>query len=70
MSRLTRRNPSYRLHRPSGQAIVTLSGRMFYLGAHGTAASKREYDRRIAEWPSNGRRAAPGSPTAKPTAAG
>jgi integrase len=55
--KLTNRNPSYRLHRPSGQAIVTLSGRMYYLGAHGSAASRKEYDRRIAEWLSNGRRA-------------
>ena len=41
---------------PSGQAIVTLEGRDFYLGAYGTAASKAEYDRRIVEWISAGRR--------------
>lgn len=55
MPKLTRRNPSYRLHRPSGQAIVTLGGRMFYLGTHGSAASNKEYDRRISEWLANGR---------------
>ena len=40
------RVPSYRLHKPSGQAVVTLDGRDFYLGAYGTPASKAEYD-----WP-------------------
>ena len=48
--------PSYRLHRQSGQAIVTLNGRDNLLGTHGTAASKAEYNRRIAEWIANGRR--------------
>jgi integrase len=35
--------------------VVTLSGRDFYLGPHGTQASKREYDRLIGEWLANGR---------------
>jgi len=48
--------PSYRLHRPSQQGVVTLSGRDFYLGPYGTAASRAEYDRLIAEWLANGRR--------------
>ena len=47
--------PKYRKHRASGQAIVTLNGRDFYLGPHNTTASKREYDRLIAEWLSNAR---------------
>jgi len=47
--------PSYRLHKQSGQAIVTLNGRDVLLGAHGSAASKAEYDQRIAEWIANGR---------------
>src|SRR5262245_32498561 len=50
------RTPKYRLHRPSGQAVVTLEGHDFYLGPHGTASSRREYDRLIAEWLGNGRR--------------
>ena len=50
------RIPSYRLHRPTGQAVVTLSGKDFYLGPHGTATSKAEYDRLVAEWAANGRR--------------
>ncbi len=55
MPRLTNRNPSYRKH-GSGQAVVTLNGRDCYLGPHGTEASRREYDRLIAEWHANGRR--------------
>jgi integrase len=47
--------PKYRKHRASGQAIVTINGRDYYLGPHDTAASKREYDRLIAEWLANGR---------------
>lgn len=44
------RVPSYRLHRATGQAVVTVSGRDFYLGKHGSAASRHEYNRLIAEW--------------------
>ena len=47
--------PKYRKHKRSGQAIVTLSGKDFYLGPHGTNASKLEYDRLIGEWLANGR---------------
>jgi len=39
------RTPSYRKHRATGQAIVVLSGKMFYLGPHGSQAGQREYDR-------------------------
>ena len=42
--------PKYRKHKRSGQAIVTLSGKDFYLGPHSTTASKLEYDRVIGEW--------------------
>ena len=47
--------PKYRKHRTSSQAVVTLNGRDFYLGPHGTKASKIEYDRLIGEWLANGR---------------
>ncbi|HEX3659751.1 MAG TPA: site-specific integrase [Pirellulales bacterium] len=47
--------PSYRLHKPSSQAVVTLNGHDFYLGPWKSAASRLEYDRLIAEWVSNGR---------------
>jgi integrase len=55
---MARRNghlPSYRLHKKSGQAIVTLPDGLghrhdVYLGRWGTAKSKAEYSRVIAEW--------------------
>jgi integrase len=42
--------PRYRLHRPSGQAVVTLSGRDFYLGKHETPESHQTYKRLLAQW--------------------
>ncbi|QDV27365.1 tyrosine-type recombinase/integrase [Aureliella helgolandensis] len=42
--------PSYRKHKASGKAVVTLNGRDHYLGKHGSADSKRAYARLIAEW--------------------
>lgn len=50
-----RRIPSYRLHKPSGQAVVRLDGHDYYLGRHGSSASQSAYDRLIAEWLSRGR---------------
>lgn len=54
-------NPIYRKHKSTGQAAVTLNGKHFYLGPHGTAASRREYDRLVSEWLANGRRIPTGS---------
>ena len=53
--------PSYPLHRQSGQAVVRLTDglgrrRDVLLGKHGTAESRAEYARVIAEWEANGRR--------------
>src|SRR3954465_12711855 len=56
MPRLIHRNPSYRKHRASGQAIVTLDGQDIYLGPFGTKTSRAEYDRVMGEWLANGRR--------------
>jgi len=55
MPLLVNRTPTYRRHRPSGQAVVTLNGRDFYLGPYGTKASKAEYDRLVGEWLAAGR---------------
>jgi integrase len=55
MPRLTQAIPKYRLHRQSGQAIVTIHGRDHLLGPHKSTASKVLYDRIIAEWLANGR---------------
>ncbi len=60
---MPRRNhvPAYRLHRQSGQAIVTLTDglgarRDVLLGKHGSAESRAEHARVIAEWELAGRR--------------
>ena len=58
--------PKYRLHKQSGQAIVTLGGRDFLLGKHGSAASRQEYRRLTAEWLASHQIAAPPTPT-RPT---
>jgi integrase len=50
-----RKPPSYRKHKATGQAVVTLNGRDHYLGKHATKASRDAYDRLIAEWLGNGR---------------
>jgi len=48
--KLKDRIPKYRLHRRSGQAIVTLNQKDHYLGSYDSESSKLEYDRLIAEW--------------------
>src|SRR3954447_10680650 len=50
MSTRTPRTPRYRLHKPSGLAVVTLDGRDFYLGRHGSEESHAEFNRLVAEW--------------------
>jgi len=55
MPRLSHTHPKYRRHKASGQAMVTLNSKDFYLGPHGSRASVREYDRLIAEWLANDR---------------
>ena len=47
--------PAYRLYKRTGQAVVTLDGNDLYLGPYGSAESRQEYDRLIAEWLTNGR---------------
>ena len=47
--------PKYRLHKPSGLAVVRLNGRDVYLGQHGTEESRQRYEQIIAEWLSNHR---------------
>ncbi len=43
------RLPSLRLHKASGQAVVTVRGRDIYCGKHGTAEADENYRRVIAE---------------------
>ena len=52
----TSKPPSYRRHKATGQAVLTLCDRDYYLGKHATKASRAEYDRLVAEWLANGRR--------------
>lgn len=65
MSIRPRRIPSYRLHKPTGQAVVRIEGHDHYLGKHGTPESQEKYDRLIAEWLVKGQPATPTVP-AKP----
>ncbi len=56
MPRLTNSSPRYCKHRSSGQAVVTIDGKDYYLGPWNTQASKAEYDRLIGVWLAGGRR--------------
>lgn len=47
--------PSLRLHKKSGQAVVTLSGKDCYCGPHGSKESVSRYNQYVAEWLANGR---------------
>lgn len=54
MSRPKSLIPSYRLHKPSGQAVMTVSTnggsrKTYYLGKHGSDESKAEYKRLVSE---------------------
>ena len=41
--------PKYCLHKPSGRAYIRIRGKVVYVGQYGTADSKREYGRLVAE---------------------
>ncbi len=62
MARPAKLFPSYRKHRASGQAVVTIGARDFYLGPHGTEVSKQQYDRLVMEWVAAGRTNSFGTP--------
>lgn len=63
MPKLVHRQPAYRLHKARGLACVTLNGRTHYLGPYGSAESRTEYARLVAEWQNRATRPAP--PTAR-----
>ena len=48
--RSSRTVPAYRLHKSTGQAVVVLRGRSYYLGKFGSSQSRTEYNRLIAEY--------------------
>jgi len=57
MPKLKNRMPSYRLHKATGQGVVTLDGRDIYLGRHESEVSRENYRRIIQEWLAAHRRA-------------
>ena len=50
MPELKNRPPSYRLHKASGRAIVTIHGRDHYLGKYGSPESHQKYQQHVAQW--------------------
>ena len=52
---MSKRVPAYRHHKPTGQAVVTLNGKDFYLGNWKSAKSREEYNRLVGEWLASGR---------------
>ena len=44
------RTPTYRLHKATGMAVVTLGGKDHYLGKHNSPESKKLYKRLLAEY--------------------
>lgn len=63
------RVPGYRLHKPSGRAVVTLNGKDYYLGIFGSKESKAAYDRKIAEYQATGQSTSYGIESNKTTIA-
>lgn len=61
----TVRIPKYRLHKPSRQAVVTLSGTDHYLGEHGAIESRERYNELVGRWLASGGRS-PAGDSAKP----
>jgi hypothetical protein len=53
------RIPKYRLHKPSGLAVVRLNGKDIYMGEHGSDSSRQQYARLIKEWLANNRLVCP-----------
>jgi integrase len=52
----TPRTPSYRHHKPSGNAFIEIDGRRHYLGKYDSPESRQNYARMLGEWASNGYR--------------
>lgn len=46
--------PTLRHHRASGQGVVTLGGRVRYLGPFGTDECRQRYNAELADWLSGG----------------
>jgi integrase len=61
------RAPRYRLHKPTGQAVVTIDGRDIYLGKYRSAASREAYRRIVGEWMQHGGKLPPATDAATVT---
>ena len=62
---MPRRSPSYHLHKPSGQAVVTINSQDSYLGKFDSPESREKYHRLVAEW-MTAERTRPGPADGKP----
>ncbi len=51
--------PPYRLHKPSGQAVATFSGRTHYLGKFNSPESRQKYATLLTEWNAAGHQLPP-----------
>jgi integrase len=58
----TTKQPSYRLHKPTGRAVTTIDGKDYYLGVFDSTESRQKYDRLIAEWLLRGRQGPSATP--------
>lgn len=58
MPNVSARVPGLCKHRATGQTVVRLNGKDFYLGRYCSSAAKGEYDRRINDWLAHGRQIA------------
>lgn len=45
--------PSYRLHKSSGQAVTWIQGKYYYLGQYGSTESKQQYHKLLAKFHAN-----------------
>lgn len=50
MPKLLRRPPKYRLHRSTGQAVVSVHGRVIQLGPYGSPRSHERYQLEVERW--------------------
>jgi integrase len=57
--------PKYCLHKPSGRAYVRIHGKVVYCGDHGTAKSKQEHGRLVAELAASSGGVVPGVPASQ-----
>lgn len=58
------RQPSYRLHKPSGLGFIEIQGKRHYLGEYGTSQSLAKFGKKLAEYLSSG--CMPESPKQEP----